>query len=240
MGEQAPGSESTSATNSNQSPKAFTKDVVYVLFDYSKSLDPNSIKVTAARAFDLVKNCPVGVTIKFLPINNEVFAQAVASHTRTSKPDKPKDVAPWQRQIGDDAAKAFKTIYDLYEQQDVKSCIVNGFTTVLNHAQNLPEGSRARLVVLSDMLECCEDLPCVQRFENLAPLMHRIEEYHLASCPLSKYVPFENITVVVNSSPNPQYQKISKSQEFYQFWDAVAKGMGYEKRWRFSPDLPTL
>lgn len=217
-------------------------EVVYVLFDYSKSLDTNSIKTTAKRAFDLVKACPEGTTINFLPINNDPFAQPILQYTQSKMPSKPQEVPLWKKRNGEKAAEIFNKIKDMHQSGNINSCIVHGFSTVYNHVKTLPANSNLRLIVLSDMLECCDNMTCAQDVKGFQKLLTTMSKYNLTACPLSQYIPYEKITLVISASDLPKIKAIynSPKQEFYQFWELVAKGMGYEKGFVMSPNLPAL
>lgn len=219
------------------------RKIVYVLFDYSRSLDTTSIKTTADRASKLVINCPIGMTIKFLPINNNPFAQPVFSYTRTPKPDKPQAVALWEKQNDAYGKMISDVIKKMHKTNDINSCIVHGFSTVYNHVKTLSEEKNSiKLVVLSDLLECCENMTCAQSVKGFKSLLKELNKYNFKDCPLSEYIPHENITLVINSSDLSEIKEIynSSGREFYQFWETVAKGMGYEKGFVLSPNLPQL
>ncbi|MCO6491786.1 MAG: hypothetical protein J5I98_25450 [Phaeodactylibacter sp.] len=217
-------------------------DIVYVLFDYSRSLDTNSIKVTAKRAYDLVMSCPVGTTLEFLPIDNNPFTQPALFYTAEQKPSYQKEVKKWEMEKIDKASQIGSLIMAMHNSSDINSCIVHGFSTVYNYARNLSGNYNIRLIVLSDMLECCDNLPCAQSIRGFQKLLEEMDEYNLSATPLSQAVPFENITIVINSSNLPKIKEIynSPNREFYQFWEAVATGMGYNKAFTMSPTLPKL
>lgn len=224
------------------SPPLKKESVVYVLFDYSKSLDANSFKTTADRASKLVRNCPVGMTLKFLPINNDPFAQPIFSYTRKPKPNKPHLVQAWETQNIELGAKIAKLIEDMHQKGNVNSCIAHGFSTVYNHVKTLPKDGNIKLIVLSDLLECCDNMTCAQSVKGFKKLLKELNKYNFGACPLSQHIPYNNITLVINSSDLTSIKEIynSPDREFYQFWEIVAKGMGYEKGFVMSPNLPVL
>ena len=85
-------------------------------------------------------------------------------------------------------------------------------------------------------------MTCAQSVSGFRKLLKELNKYNFEASPLSQHIPYENITLVINSSDLPNIKAIynSPNREFYQFWDAVAKGMGYEKGFVMSPNLPGL
>lgn len=215
---------------------------ILVLFDYSKSLDASSIKTTISNASKLVRQCPANSTISFLPINNNPYTKPAFSYTRPKKPTKPYELQKWKEKKEEDDEKNSKEIQDLinrmYQNEKVGSCIVNGFVTVYNYASVLNDTS-TKLIVLSDFFECCSDTPCGESVNGFQRLLNEIDKYNLSDYPLSQYIPHNNVILVVNSSNNPDFNKIYSSPggEFKLFWEAVAKRMGYESAFKMVPDL---
>lgn len=234
--------ETDSANNvnlSNENNKE-KESVTLVLVDFTRSLDSTSIISVAQSAYGLTKNAPIGMKLIFYPIDNNLYSRPFFVYKKKTKPKNALEIELWEDNNSKQAQKIGNIINKMYHTNELNNtCIITGLKLTYNELKNIdPEKFDLRLVILSDMLECCPDFPCGEKIVNYQRLIQKIPEYGLSNYPLSKIVPIENVRVVISSSNIQTYNKINQSQIFNNYWAKIGNELGYDKPFTMSSSLP--
>lgn len=230
--------DKVASTKSKQEPNLPYDQVIVVLCDYSKSLDSNTVVNMSKKAYQIVNKAPVRSRLIFLPMENNIYSEPLLDFTKKSKPGNAAKQKMWNATQKNQAKKIGDKIFKTYHTKNLqKSCILAGFKaayiTFKKH-----KNVEKKLIVMSDMLECCNRKFCGEKIKDYNEMMEDIPNHNFVDYPIGNLVEVQNVFVVVNSSNANNYNQIQQSKEFIDYWNAIAKELAFSESMNFLSSLP--
>lgn len=207
-----------------------------ILFDISGSLGEEGNKRVSKSVYETIQQISDNSEIRVFAIDNNEYATPVFKFLKQI-PSKPRAKLAYPQEVNNMSLIAADTVLKRCQTQINTSCIVKGFKTVSNSLNREVPAKQTCLLVLSDMLECC-DAGCPQRPMDFKSLMNKIAKYQLNECQLATRIPLENVWIApITGNPTQKNNTLQSSKEFKDFWTEIFKSMGYTEKPPFNQDL---
>lgn len=201
-----------------------------VLLDNSGSITDQSGKKAAKELLKIIKNLGEECHLLVYTTENNPVNPALVDEMK-SVPLKPSERARYNSEWNEKIKKIVLTLVEASKEKRNETCILSGIKSIYNGLVGQVHARENYLVILSDMLECCNGL-CPEKTNTFETAEAKINSLQLEDFPLSQFVPLENISVYF-LTPSLKNRQVMGSSQLKQFWTHVFHGLGYD-------DLPTM
>lgn len=206
----------------------FKKRVV-LLIDASSSITQES-KLLAAGYARQIANALADESHLLIYSTEQNTTQQALIDIKKSTPLKPSEKANYASRVWPATVnKIHDTVLQKCNQGGSVSCILDGLKSVRAGLAGASTAQETYLLVISDMLECCE-LGCPSKPKDFVGMADKLEKSHLPEFELSSKIPKEHVKVCyINQNAKSENATMIASPEFRAFWRKSFALLGYNE-----------
>ncbi len=204
----------------------FQKRVVLII-DISSSLTESNQKMAAQYAGQVAKYLGDDSQLLIYTTEKNTSQQAIVD-AKKSVPLKPSARADFEARIWPLTVNAtYNTVFDKCKKSESNSCIIDGLKSVITGLSNASKAHDTYLLIVSDMLECCE-LGCPKQAKEFEAMKIKIIKSDLNDFHLATKIPLDHLKICLTTQDvAPQSAELIASPEFREFWKEAFKMLGY-------------
>jgi len=205
------------------------KKRVVLLIDASSSITEESKRLAAGYARQIASALGDESHLLIYTTEKNTTQQALIDMKKVT-PLKPSAKADYEARIWPaNVKKVYDAVLAKCNQGASVSCILDGLKSVRTGLAGATTAQETYLLVISDMLECCE-LGCPTNPKDFAGMEEKLEKSDLSVFELASKIPKEHLKICyINQNAKPANAAMIASPAFRAFWRKSFALLGYNE-----------